>query len=414
MPSETPNLLARFCRYVRVDTEAREGSPSYPSTPGQLELGRMLVGELLELGLADAVQSKYGIVTATIPANIDREVPTIAWIAHVDTSPETSGHGVVPLVHHNYDGRELVLPGDPTKILGPSSSPELNDYLGKTIISTDGTTLLGADNKAGVAVIVETAAWLQAHPEVKHGPIRVCFTCDEEIGHGTDHIDLAQLGAVVGYTLDGGREGEIEAETFSADKATITIHGINIHPSIGKGKMLSAVRLAGMFLERLPRQRLTPETTEGREGFIHPYQIEGGIAKVTIGMLLRDFDADELEEQADLLRAIAHLLTLEYPLAKIDVDVEPQYRNMGEGIAKDPRAMAYALDAIRRAGMEPIQMAIRGGTDGSQLTAKGLPTPNLFTSEHNLHSPLEWCCLEEMQLAVKMLVRLAERWTEGD
>ena len=406
-------LLERFCRYVRVDTEAREGSPTYPSTPGQLELGKMLAAELLDMGLTDAVRSKYGIVTATIPSNLDRDVPTIAWIAHVDTSPETSGHGVVPLVHHNYDGRDLVLPGDPSQILGPSTSPDLNDYLGKTIISSDGRTLLGADNKAGVAVIVETAAWLRSHPDVKHGPIRICFTCDEEIGRGTDHIDLAQLNAVVGYTLDGGRAGEIEAETFSADKATVVIRGINTHPSMGKGKMLSAVRLAGMFLERLPRQRLTPETTEGREGFIHPYQIEGGIAKVTIGMLLRDFDAEKLEEQADLLRAIAHLLTLEYPLAKIEVEVKPQYRNMGEGIAQDPRAMTYALDAIRRVGMEPIQMAIRGGTDGSQLTAKGLPTPNLFTSEHNLHSPLEWCCLEEMRLAVKMLVELAKRWTEG-
>jgi tripeptide aminopeptidase len=409
MTIPTPTLLDRFCRYVRVNTEAAEGAKTYPSSPGQLELGRMLLAELQALGLKDARQSEQGIVTATIPPTAPGK-PTIAWIAHMDTSPETTGKDVKPIVHRAYDGKDIVLPGDPKKVIRTADSPDLLKCVGKTVITTDGTTLLGADNKAGVAVIMETAAYLVKNPQVLHGPIRVVFTCDEEVGHGVDHVDPKDVGAVVGYTLDGGGEGEIEAETFSADKAVVTVRGVNIHPSVAKGRMVNAVRLAGLLLDRLPRTALTPETTEGRQGFLHPYRIEGGVAETQVHILLRDFDTARLADEAEVIRAAARTVEAEYPGAKIDVAVQAQYRNMADGLKAEPRAVEYALEAIRRAGLEPKQGIVRGGTDGSQLTAKGLPTPNLSTGEHNLHSPLEWTCLEEMQSAVRVLVELAQVW----
>jgi tripeptide aminopeptidase len=405
-------LLDRFCRYVRIDTQADENAATSPSSAGQLQLGRLLVEELRALGLRDALQDEHGIVLATIPATIRRSVPTIAWIAHLDTSPETSGKDVKPIVHHDYDGSDIVLPGDPSKVLRALDNPELAKRKGSTIITTDGTTLLGSDDKAGVAVIVETAAYLLAHPQMEHGPIRVCFTCDEEIGHGVDHLDLQKLGAQVAYTLDGGGEGEIDGETFSADLAVVTIQGVNTHPSVGKGKMVNAVRLAGAFLERMPWHYLSPETTSDREGFLHPYRIEGGVSEVTLRILLRDFETARLADKADLLRGIARLLQPEYPQAKLDVQITPQYRNMAEGLAKEPRALAFAEEAMRRAGLEPKRTIIRGGTDGSRLTELGLPTPNLSTGEHNIHSPLEWTCLEEMQTAVRVLTELARVWAE--
>jgi tripeptide aminopeptidase len=403
-------LLDRFCRYVRFDTQSDENATTYPSSTGQLELGRTLVDELQAIGLKDAVQDSHGIVLATIPATVVRSAPTIAWIAHLDTSPETSGHNVQPIVHRAYDGGDIVLPGDPSKVLRAADNPELARLKGNTVVTSDGTTLLGADNKAGVAVIVETAAYLAARPEVAHGPIRICFTCDEEIGHGTDHLDLDKLGARVAYTLDGGGQGEIDVETFSADLAIVTLTGVNIHPSIAKGKMINAVRLAGLFLERLPRQTLAPETTADREGFLHPYRVEGGVAEVKLRILLRDFITAHLGEQANLLRATAQQIMAEYPRARLSVHITPQYRNMAEGLAKEPRALRFAEEAMRRAGLEPKRTIVRGGTDGSRLTELGLPTPNLSTGEHNLHSPLEWTCLEEMAVAVRVLVELAQIW----
>jgi len=411
MTIPTPTLLDRFCRYVRVHTEAIEGAPANPSSPGQLELGRMLLGELKALGLSDAKQSEHGIVMATIPATRPGK-PTIAWIAHVDTSPETTGKNVKPVIHEKYDGTDVVLPGDPSKVIRVADSPDLLACVGKTLITTDGTTLLGADNKAGVAVVMETAAYLVKHPEIPRGPIRIVFTCDEEIGHGVDHADPKEIGAVVGYTLDGMAQGEIEAETFSADKAHVTIRGVNIHPSIAKGRMINAIRLAGLFLDRLPRTTLTPETTDGRQGFIHPYKIEGMVAETQIHMILRDFITAKLGEEAELIRTVAKTIEAEYPGAKIEVKIEQQYRNMADGLKNEPRAVEYAMEATRRAGMEPKLGIIRGGTDGSQLTAKGLPTPNLSTGEHNPHSPLEWTCLEEMQSAVRVLVELAQVWAK--
>jgi tripeptide aminopeptidase len=406
------SLLDRFCRYVRIDTQADETSRTYPSTPGQLELGRMLAAELRDMGLRDAVQDEHGIVLATVPATVTH-APTIAWIAHVDTSPETTGRNVRPVVHERYDGRDIVLPGDPSKVLRTAENPELSSLAGKTIITTDGTTLLGADDKAGVAVIMEAAARLMAHPELPRGPVRICFTCDEEIGHGVDHVALDDLGAVVGYTLDGGGTGEIDGETFSADLAVVTIRGVNIHPSIAKGRMVNAVRLAGMFLDLLPRNTLSPETTADREGFLHPYRIDGGVAEVTLRVLLRDFDTARLADQAEVLRAAAGKVAAEFPLASIDVEVTAQYRNMADGLAKEPRALDYAEEAMRRAGVVPRRTIVRGGTDGSRFTEKGLPTPNLSCGEHNPHSPLEWTCLEEMALAVDVLVELGGVWARG-
>jgi tripeptide aminopeptidase len=403
-------LLERFCRYVRIDTQANENTRDYPSSPGQLELGRLLLGELKALGLADAAQDRHGIVLATIPPTVAGPAPTIAWIAHLDTSPETSGKGVQPIVHRNYDGKDIILPGDRSKVIRVADQPELAALAGKTIVTTDGHTLLGADDKAGVAVIMQAATELRAHPEIPHGPVRICFTCDEEIGRGVDHLDLGKLGAVCGYTLDGGGAGEIDVETFSADLALVTIGGANIHPAFAKGAMVNAIRIAGQLLARLPWLTLAPETTEGREGFLHPYRIEGGVAQVTLRILLRDFATAKLAEKAALLGQIAAGLRAEHPRATIDVQVTPQYRNMAEGLAREPRAVTLAEEAMRRAGLAPRRTVVRGGTDGSRLTELGLPTPNLSTGEHNLHSPLEFTCLEEMAAAVNVLVELAKLW----
>jgi len=403
-------LLERFCRYVRIHTQADESSTTYPSTSGQLELGRLLKEELLALGVRDATQDDHGIVLATIPSTATKPAPVIAWIAHVDTSPETCGRYVKPIVHRDYDGKDLVLPGDNSKIIRVAECPELGRLAGKTIITTDGTTLLGSDDKSGVAVIMEAASYLIAHPHIAHGPIRICFTCDEEIGRGVDHLDLKKLGAHVAYTLDGSGVGEIDGETFSADLAVVKITGVNIHPSIAKGRMINAVRLAGVFLDRLPQQTLSPETTADRQGFLHPYRIEGGVAEVTLRILLRDFETARLKDKAEILQSVARLIMAEYPAARIDVTVSPQYRNMAEGLHKEPRAVSFAEQAMRKAGIEPRLTIVRGGTDGSRLTEMGLPTPNLSTGEHNIHSPLEWTCLEEMETAVSVLVELAKIW----
>ncbi len=403
-------LLDRFVRYAKHDTQADERSATYPSTPGQLVLGKVLRDELLAMGFADARQTEHGIVHATIQSNVNDNVPTIAFLAHVDTSPEFSGKGVKPQVIRNYPGGDIVLPGDPSRVIRVSESPELNALVGKTLITTDGTTLLGADDKAGVAVIMELAKTLAENPDIPHGDVKVCFTCDEEIGRGVAHLTPEDLGADAAYTLDGAGTGEVEAETFSADKATVTITGVNIHPAIAKGRMINAVRLAGKFLDRLPQQRLTPETTADREGFLHPYLIDGGVPKTTIHILLRDFETPQLAEKADLLRAVAKQLETEFPGASIDVDVKAQYRNMRDGMHREPRAVPFAVEAIRRAGLVPKQTIIRGGTDGARLTELGLPTPNLSTGEHNLHSPLEWTCLEEMATNVRVLVELVKVW----
>jgi tripeptide aminopeptidase len=297
-------------------------------------------------------------------------------------------------------------------VIRVADNPELNAAIGKTVITTDGTTLLGADDKAGLAVIMEMARTLVENPAIRHGPVKIVFTCDEEIGKGVLHLEPAQLGAVAAYTLDGMASGEIEDETFSADAARVTIRGVNIHPSIAKGRMTNAIRLAGAFLDRLPKRTLSPETTDGRQGFIHPLTMEGGVAEVNINFILRDFDTAKLAVEAEILREIGRQIEREYPEAKVLVETRKQYRNMRDGIAKEPRAVKFAEVATRRAGLEPKFKIIRGGTDGAQLTEKGLPTPNLSTGEHNPHSPLEWTCLEEMEAAVRVLVELVQVWAE--
>lgn len=404
-------LLDRFLRYVRIDTKADEKATTYPSSPGQLVLGRLLRDELLAMGLSDAVQDEHGLVFATVPGNVPG-APTIAFNAHVDTNPENPGKDVNPQVIRGYGGGDIVLPKDPSKVIRVAENPELEGLIGKTIITTDGTTLLGADDKAGVAVIMEAARTLMENPEIPHGPVRIVFTCDEEIGRGVQYLEPARLGAVVAYTLDGAGAGEIEDETFSADAATVTVTGVNIHPSIAKGRMINAVRLAGMFLDRLPKRTLSPETTAGRDGFLHPLTIEGGTGEVKIGLLLRSFDTAELAVQAEILREIGRQVEREYPGARVTVETRKQYRNMKDGIRREPRAVEYAAEAVRRVGLEPKFRAIRGGTDGALLTEKGLPTPNLSTGEHNPHSPLEWTCLEEMETALRVAVELAKVWAK--
>lgn len=405
-------LLGRFLRYVAIDTTARDGAGVYPSSPGQIELGRLLAAELQALGLDDVIHDQHGLVWATIPATTARATPVIALNSHLDTSPETTGANVRPQVVRNYAGGDLVLPADPSQVIRVAENPALERLLGCTLITTDGTTLLGGDDKAGVAVIMETAAYLCEHPEIPHGPIKVLFTCDEEIGHGVDHVDLAQLGAAVAYTLDGAAANEIDVETFSADLATVTVRGVNIHPSIAKDRMINALRAAGEFLARLPRGGMSPETTRDRQGFLHPYHVEGGVAEVTLKILLRDFDTAALTRQADLLRQIAGEVQRDHSGARLTVEILRQYRNLADGLRREPRAVEFAVEAHRRLGREPRLTIVRGGTDGSQLTERGLPTPNLSTGQHNPHSPLEWACLDEMIQAVEVLVQLVQIWAE--
>jgi tripeptide aminopeptidase len=406
------SVLGRFLRYVKVDTQSDDNSESYPSTAKQLDLSRMLADECRNIGLIDATMSEFGIVTATVPATVDHDAPAIAWIAHVDTSPEFPGTDVKPVLHENYDGSDIVLPGDPSRIIKVEENVALKSLIGATIVTTDGTTLLGADDKAGVAAIMAAADWLMNNPETPHGPIRLCFTCDEEIGRGIDKLDIAGLNAVCGYTLDGEGRGMIDFETFSADGATVTVEGINTHPSEGKGKMVNSLRILSYFLARLPEDDLSPETTDGRDGFIHPYVVEGGVAKATAKIILRDFDTAKLTEQAALLESIAEDLRAAYPKATITVDVREQYRNLADGLKSEPRAIPKAEQAMKAAGLEPELTIIRGGTDGSILTERGLPTPNLSTGEHNPHSPLEWTSKEELETAVNVLVELAKAWSQ--
>ena len=404
-------LLERFLRYVRVHTTAVDDAAEYPSSPGQVELGKMLAGELSEMGLTDVEHDAHGLVWATVPATIDRVTPVIAFNSHLDTSPETTGENVSPQVIRKYSGGDIPLPGDPSKIITIADNPELDDLHGCTLITTDGTTLLGGDDKAGVAVIMELATHLTEHPEIPHGDVRVLFTCDEEIGHGVDHVDLEKLGATVGYTLDGAGANEIDVETFSADLATVTMHGVNIHPSIAKDRMANALRAAGEFLSRLPRE-WSPECTSEREGFLHPYVVEGGVAEVTLKILLRDFDTSALATQAERLHTIASAVETGYPGIRVAVNIQRQYRNMAEGLDKEPRAVKFAAEAHQRLGRDPKLTIVRGGTDGSQFTEHGLPTPNLSTGQHNPHSPLEWACLDEMAQATELLVQLVQIWAE--
>lgn len=404
-------LLARFLSYVAIETTARDGAGTYPSSPGQRRLAEHVAGELRAAGVAEVAVDEHAVVTASLPASIEREGPTIAFCAHLDTSPETTAADVKPQVIRDYAGGDLPLSGTADRVIRVADNPELDALVGRTIITTDGTTLLGADDKSGVAAIVEAAAWLAEHPQIEHGPLRLVFTCDEEIGHGVDHVDLQSLGATACYTLDGQGTDTIDVETFSADLAVVTVRGVNIHPSIAKGRMTNAVRAAADFVARLPHDTLSPETTEDREGFLHPYEMSGGVAEVKLRVLLRDFDSARLIEQAELLRKAAAETKTQFPAAAVTVDVVRQYRNMAEGLAREPRAAAFAEEALLRLGRTARRAIVRGGTDGSRLTELGLPAPNLSCGEHNPHSPLEWTCLEEMVQAAEWIVSLAEVWS---
>ncbi len=397
-------LLERFCRYVKVDTTANEDSQDYPSSAGQLELSRLLAEELSQLGLEEVSVSDRGIVMGTVPATVPT-APVIAWLAHVDTSPEDSGKNVKPQVVKNYDGRPLPLAANPDQVL------EAPDYVGKTLVTTDGTTLLGADDKAGVAVVMTAAAQLLADPNLARGPIRVVFTCDEEIGRGTDHLDLSAIGAVAAYTLDGEGQGVIQNETFSADQAEVIVHGVNIHPGLAYQRMVNSLRVAGDLLARLPAD-LSPERTQGKEGYLHPYTLSGGVEQTRIRILLRSFETEELRRQEQTLRSLAQAVEADHPGSRIEITVKEHYRNMANYLAKEPRAVALATQAYRDCGVEPTFEAIRGGTDGSRLSELGLPTPNLSTGMHNFHSKLEFACLEEMEAAVKVLLALASLWSQ--
>jgi tripeptide aminopeptidase len=403
----------RFLRYVTFDTQSRERAETFPSTPGQLVLLRHLADELRSIGLADAAIDEHGYVMATVPATTaNAAVPVIGLIAHVDTSPELSGAGVEPIVHRDYDGRDIGLPGDETAVLRLADCPALADQMGHDIVTASGTTLLGADNKAGVAEIVTAAEYLMAHPEIPHGAIRIAFTPDEEVGRGTEHFDVARFGASAAYTIDGGGRGEIEIETFSADTLVATFHGFNTHPGYAKGRMVNAIKLAAAFVHRLPAGGLSPETTDGYQGYVHPYVVQGGVESATVRVLLRDFATEGLRDKAALLERLAREVVAGVPGASVTCVVEESYRNMREVLDRHPQVIEHAREAVRRAGLEVRMQPIRGGTDGSRLSFMGLPTPNLFAGEQNFHSRLEWVSTFDMGKAVETIVHLCRVWEE--
>ena len=403
------SVLDRFLRYVAIDTRADESSLSCPSTPGQLVLQRLLADELLAIGLADVTVDEHGYLMATIPATTPRDRPIVGFIAHVDTSPEMDGANVKPLVHRAWDGRDIVLPDDPSAILRAADDPALAAQIGNDIITASGTTLLGADDKAGVAVIVAAAAHLMAHPEIAHGPIRIAFTPDEEIGRGADRFDVRRFGAECAYTLDGGGAGELEFESFSADVLRVTFLGFNTHPGYARGTMVNAIKAAARFVDRLPAGQLSPESTAGYEGYVHPYQMEASVDRTSVRVLLRDFVTTALRGQQALVEDLARQVAGETG-TRVEFEVKEQYRNMREVLDRHPAVVERAREAIRAAGLTPIEKPIRGGTDGSRLSFMGLPTPNLFAGEHNFHSRLEWTSRQDLELAVRTVVALARLW----
>jgi tripeptide aminopeptidase len=407
------DVLERFLRYVRYDTRSDETSETFPSTNGQLVLLRDLANELRELGLRDASVDQHGYVMATIPATSAKaNVPVIGLIAHVDTSPEMSGSGVEPLVHRAYDGRDLVLPDDPAAVLRAADSPALAERVGDDIVTASGSTLLGADNKAGVAEIVTAAAYLIAHPEIPHGTIRLAFTPDEEIGRGTKHFDVARFGASCAYTIDGGSRGEVETESFSADAVTVTFRGFNTHPGYARGRMINAIKVAADFIHLLPRGTLSPETTDEYEGFVHPYIVNASVDRTSVKLIVRDFRTAALHEKEALIERLAREAAALHSGAELDIAVEEQYRNMREVLDRHPEVAECAREAVRRAGLTVRERPIRGGTDGSRLSFIGLPTPNIFAGEHNFHSRLEWVSVQDMEKAVEVIVHLCRVWEE--
>lgn len=406
-------VVRRFLNYVTIDTQSDPHSGDFPSTQKQKNLGRLLVAELMEMGIADAHLDEYGYVYATIPSTSDKQLPVVCFCSHMDTSPDCSGAGVKPILHKNYQGEDLILPDDTSQIIRQSEHPDLAKQTGNDIITASGTTLLGADNKAGIAEIMDMAYFFMQHPEAKHGTIKVLFTPDEEIGCGADHVDLKKLGAAVAYTVDGETLGSIENETFSADGATLTIYGVSAHPGFARGKLESAIKIAAGVIDALPKDRLTPESTSGKQGFIHPVSISGSVEQAVIEFILRDFEDTALQQHAAYLEDVCRNVIRTYPHSTFTLTVKPQYRNMKQVLDDHPLVVEYGVKAIQRAGLKPILQSIRGGTDGSRLSFMGLPCPNLFAGEHAFHSRQEWVAVQDMEKAVETLIHLAMLWEEG-
>ncbi|MFN7294778.1 MAG: peptidase T [Bacteroidota bacterium] len=402
----------RFMRYVQIDTQSDPESNTFPSTLKQKDLSNLLVKELKEMGLHDAHLDEYGYVYATLPSNTSKQVPVICFCSHVDTSPDCSGAHVNPIIHHHYQGQDIVLPADHTQVLKKDEHPELNNQIGNDIITADGTTLLGADNKAGVAEIMDAVYQMIQHPEIKHGTIKILFTPDEEIGKGVNHVNLAKLGAQYGYTVDGETAGHIEDETFSADGVILTIHGVSTHPGFAKGKMQSAIKIASAIIDALPKDKLSPESTDKKEGFIHPVSVNGLIEKTTVQFIIRDFETANLKKHEALLEEIVNQVIQKYPGASYNFEVKEQYRNMKEVLQHHPQVSSYAVEAVQRSGLAPVLSSIRGGTDGSRLSFMGLPCPNIFAGEHAFHSKLEWVSVQDMERAVDTIINLARIWEE--
>jgi tripeptide aminopeptidase len=409
--SITFNVAERFLRYVTIDTQSDPTSVTFPSTEKQKDLGRLLVDELLAIGVSDAHLDEWGYVYATIPSNTDKDVPVICFCSHMDTAPDSSGKDVKPIVHKNYQGQDLVLPDDTTQVLKMAEHPDLKNQLGNDVITASGTTLLGADNKAGVAEIMDACYQLINHPEIKHGTIRILFTPDEEVGHGVDHVDIAKLGAFAGYTMDGESAGNMENETFSADGARLTIQGVSSHPGFAKGKMESAIKIAGQIIAALPDD-LSPEHTEGMQGFVHPVGMEGHVETASIDFIIRDFDETKLAGHVDVIRQTANAVLKKFPGSSYDIAVSQQYRNMKGVLDQNPQIVDYAMEAINRTGLTAKLCSIRGGTDGSRLSFMGLPCPNIFAGEHAFHGRHEWVSIQDMQKAVETILHLCMIWEE--
>lgn len=405
-------VTERFLRYVTIDTQSDPNSKTTPSTEKQKNLGRLLVSELREIGLADADLDTYGYVYATLPANSDKAVPVICFCSHMDTSPDAPGAHVKPQVVRNYQGGDIVLPGDPAQVIRFAENPALAAQIGNDIITTDGTTLLGADNKAGLAEIVDAVRFLKQNPQLKHGAIKVLFTPDEEIGRGVDKVDLARLGADIAYTIDGESAGHVENETFSADAATVTIQGVPAHPGFAKGRMENAIKIAACIVELLPKNECSPETTESKEGFVHPISVEAELDRAILKFILRDFSTAGLKEKARVLENTVRAALRDFPRSGYRMEVTEQYRNMKEVLDRHPKVVENAMDAVRRAGLTPIRASIRGGTDGSRLSFMGLPCPNIFAGEHAFHSRLEWVSVQDMHAAMRTIVHLTMLWEE--
>ena len=412
MPGYSHTVTERFLRYVKIDTQSAHTSTTYPSTEKQKDLGRLLVKELREIGIADAHLDDFGYVYATVPSNTTKAVPVICFCAHMDTSPDVTGEGVKPQIVRNYQGGDIALPGDPSQVIRVAENPALKDQIGHDIITTDGRTLLGADNKAGLAEIMDAVNIVVNNPDIQHGALKILFTPDEEVGHGVDHVDIKKLGADFAYTMDGESAGNLEDETFSADKATITIRGVSAHPGFAKGKIENAIKIASRLVERLPKDTCSPETTEGREGFLHPTDLRATLEGATLSFIVRDFGESGLREKEALLDTIAKDVMRDFPHSTCEIRIEEQYRNMKVVLDRYPQVTANALEAIRRAGLTPKRTSIRGGTDGSRLSFMGLPCPNIFAGEHAFHSRLEWVSVQDMEKAVETIIHLAMIWEE--